>query len=339
MTGLKIHRAGPGVTVQDLGRPGHLARGLSRSGAADTMALYEAAALLRQSPGNAVVEMAGTGGQFEVLGTPVTIALTGAEMRCSVNGRALAWHGTHRLEPGEILEIGGAVAGHYGYLAFDGGIQVDMVLGARAAHTVAGIGQALTTLAELPLSPTGRAEDGLMLDVHDRFSGGTLRVVRSMQTSAFAAKDVQRFAETRFVRDARGNRMGVRLTSDGPGFAAEGGLNVLSEVIVTGDIQVTGDGTPFVLLPESQTTGGYPRIATVIPADLPKIAQAPAGAEIRFEFVDMDVAVSAQRGFVAGLEGMAGAVRPRVRDPHTIPDLLSYQLISGAVAGSEGDPE
>ena len=82
------------------------------------------------------------------------------------------------------------------------------------------------------------------------------------------------------------NRMGVALLPDGPGFDSRAGLSVLSEVITPGDIQMTGDGTPFVLIADCQTTGGYPRIGSVLPCDLPRVAQSRPGAHLRFRFVD-----------------------------------------------------
>ncbi len=127
----------------------------------------------------------------------------------------------------------------------------------------------------------------------------------------------------------------MQLDSEGDGFAAKGQLDILSEVITPGDIQMTGTGAPFILLPECQTTGGYPRIATVLPCDLPRAAQTPAGGEVRFEFVSMEQAVTLQAAFDAELARIPGRVEPLVRDPHDIPDLLSYQLISGMISATE----
>ena len=134
--------------------------------------------------------------------------------------------------------------------------------------------------------------------------------------------------------------MGVRMASDGPGFHAPGGLNVLSEVIVPGDIQITGDGAPFVLIAECQTTGGYPRIATVIPADLPRLAQAAAGAELRFRFMSVDDALTLHRQEHARRTALGRHVQPLVRDPTKISNLADFQLISGVTSGKmegEGD--
>ncbi len=331
---LIIHRAGPQVTVQDRGRPGLLGQGLSQGGAADPVALAEGAALLRQPASHAALEMAGMGGAFEVT-QDTRIALTGAPMAASIDGQALAWNASHLLPAGARLEIGAAQRGIYGYLHLGGGVATDPVLGARAAHLAAGIGRALGPDARLPLGDDPRTEVGLTLDPEPRLAGGTVRMTRSVQTGLFDPEVLERFQHTAFARDARGNRMGARLEFAGAPFAASGQLSILSEVIVPGDIQMTGDGTPFVLLPECQTTGGYPRIGTVIPADLPKIAQAGPGVFLRFVVIELAEAVEVHRRHMAMLAKLPGATRPLLRDPAQMQDLLSYQLISGAISGHE----
>ncbi|RXV64662.1 urea amidolyase [Roseovarius sp. A46] len=331
---LIVHQAGPGVTVQDLGRPGYLAYGLSRGGAADRLALYEGAALLGQAVDSAALEMAGMGGTFEAT-EDMRIALTGAPMRASIDGAALAWNASHPLHAGARLTIGPATAGVYGYLHVGGGIATQEILGARSAHLAAGIGAALAAGDTLPVGPDRGRETGLVLDADDRFSGGEVRVVAGYQTGMFPDEEVARFEETRFTRDARGNRMGVRLAPDGRGFASRAGLTVLSEAIVPGDIQVTGDGAPFVLMSECQTTGGYPRIGAVLPCDLPRVAQAAPGTALRLRFVPSDEALAAERRAAEARDGLRRRLTHLTRDPHDIRDLLSYQLISGVIAGNE----
>lgn len=331
---LSLHQAGPGVTVQDLGRPGHLASGLSRGGAADLIALHEGAALLGQPPGSAAIEMAGMGGTFSA-DADIRIALTGAPMQATLNGDALTWNASHMLPAGAHLSIGAALRGTYGYLHVGGGIATDPVLGSRAAHLVAGIGAALRAGDKLPLGAGKAGPTGQTIDVPDRFSGGPVRIVPSMQTARFPRADLDRFEATDFTRDQRGNRMGARLSFDGAPFAASGQLHILSEIIVPGDIQATGDGAPYVLLSECQTTGGYPRIATVIAPDLPRVAQARPGDPLRFAFITRAEALEALRRHEKHLSALPKSVRPLVRNPHDIPDLLAYQLIGGVTAGDE----
>jgi allophanate hydrolase len=214
-------------------------------------------------------------------------------------------------------------------------VATETVLGARAAHLAAGIGRALRPGDRLPLGDDTRAEVGMTLDTEPRLNGGLVRITRSMQTHLFAPEMLERFQSTAFQRDARGNRMGARLEFEGAPFAATGQLSILSEVIVPGDIQMTGDGTPFVLLGECQTTGGYPRIGTVIPADLPRVVQAGPGVSLRFQEIDLADAVEVQRRHVASLAKLPTTIRPLLRDPAQMQDLLSYQLISGAISAHD----
>ena len=331
MRALRVLRIGPAVSIQDMGRPGLLGQGVSQGGAADVRALAEGAALLGQAPDRAALEMAGLGGDFQAEG-PLRIALTGAVMTATVDGEPVAWNASHALAPGQVLSIGAARSGVYGYLHVGGGIDSPVVLGARAAHLAAGLGRAVAVADILRAGPDAGIETGLVLDVAPRFEGGDLRIVESFQTSRFSASLRDRFAETEFQRGSRANRMGVELKNDGPGFAADGQLNILSEVITPGDVQMTGDGKPFVLLRECQTTGGYPRIGTVLPCDLPRVAQAQSGAALRFRWVSLAEGLEAEARAAAELKELRRACRPLVRDPADIADLLAYQLVGGVIS-------
>jgi len=335
---LNILRAGPSMTVQDQGRAGYLAYGLSRGGAVDALALLEGAALLGQSAELAAIEMAGMGGEFEVV-EDTRIALTGAPMRASIDGVNVQWNASYVLPKGVRLSIGAATTGSYGYLHLGGGVCGALVLGARSAHLAAGIGARLQDGDSLEVGPDAGGLTGQKLGPDGRFDGGLVRIVPSLQTEFFADSEIERFAATTFQRDTRGNRMGVRIIPEGDGFKTEAGLSILSEVIVPGDVQVTGDGMPFVLLAECQTTGGYPRIGSVLPMDLPRVAQARAGAALRFQFVTLDEAVALEQREATRRKSLRGAVQPMIRNPHHISDLLSYQLISGVTNGDDLDRE
>ncbi len=333
---LIIHEVGPSVTLQDLGRPGFRSQGLMQGGAADPLALHEIAALLNQAADLASIEMAGIGGTFEVTEDCV-IALTGAEMDARVDGLRLGWNASHNLPAGARLSIGGARRGTYGYLGFAGGVDAAMQMGARSRHINARVGTVLTVGQRFPLGDTTHAKADQLFDPDDRLSGGTVRIVPSMQTANFEDAVRKRFSSTMFRKDARANRMGVRMDHDGEGFFASDTLSIVSEVIAIGDIQITGDGAPFVLLCECQTTGGYPRIGTVIPSDLSKVAQANTGTDIRFEFVTVKDAIEIEKAARARQSSLKSRLRPLLRDPRDIHDLLGYQLVSGAVSAT-ADP-
>lgn len=331
---LNILRPGPGVTLQDRGRPGWLDLGLSRGGAADRLALAEAEALLGVRGEMTVIEMAGFGADLEAT-EDLQISLTGAPMRASLDGQKLIWNACHSMPAGARLSLGSTLTGTYGYLGINARCERVAQLGAQSAHLVAGIGEPLKAGETLRLGVGASGQVGMFLEVEDRFSGGAVRMVESFHSNLFAKEERQRFQATEFRRGTRGNRMGVRLEAEAGKFHADGARNIISEVILPGDIQITGDGTPFVLLSECQTTGGYPRIGTVLPCDLPKVAQAAPGAPLRFQFVGLEEAVELERSAEAHRKALGRSVRPLIRDPRTIPDLLSYQLISGVVAGNE----
>lgn len=330
-------RAGPGMSIQDLGRPGLTAEGLSPGGAADRLALFEAAALLGMPRPVAAIEMAGMGGELSVT-EPTRFALTGAPMRATLNAAQLLWNTTHVMQPGQRLVIGGVTEGTYGYLTLAGGIATPPWQNSRSAHLAAGVGGFLQAGTTLPLAPGSSAERPQMtLQVAPRFSGGTLRLMPGPQTELFGTETLQRFLATPFHRDRQANRQGVRLAHDGAPFGCDLAAGLASDFIVAGDVQMTGEGTPYVLLSECQTVGGYPRIGTVLPDDLPRIAQAPYNAPLRFSTISTE---EADRLFIddaTRLTQLRKSVRPLVRDPRDIPDLLSYQLISGVTSGDTSE--
>lgn len=335
---LAVLKAGPGLSLQDAGRPGFLAKGLSRGGAVDPMALAEGAALLGQPPETALaVEMAGAGGRFRAEGADLLIALTGAPMSAAIDGTPIAWSASHLLPQGAELTLGGVRRGSYGYLNV-AGLDAPELLGARSAHLGAGIGAWLASGDRLACVPAPGA-GGMMIEPEDRFSGGEIRVLPSVQTDRFDAATRDRLEKTEFRKDARASRMGVRMAHAGRGFSSTEHLSILSEIIVPGDIQVIGDGSPFVLLNECQSMGGYPRIATVISADLPKVAQAGPGDAIRFRYVTLEEALAVRAACFSAMKSLPSRVAPRLRDPGDIPDLLSYQLVSGAISAHQDADE
>ncbi|MEO0918956.1 MAG: urea amidolyase, partial [Pseudomonadota bacterium] len=287
----------------------------------------------------AALEMAGFGGVFEAT-QQTRIALTGASMRCDLDGTTLAWNASHILPPGAKLTIGATVAGNYGYLHIGGGFDQPVRLTAQSTHLAAGLGTPIANGMRLRLAPDPKIDDvGFTLPPGDRSAGTKIRVVPGLQTPLFSEGERLRFEKTEFARHMRSNRMGARLVSDGPGFASVAGLSILSEVIVPGDIQMTGDGTPYVLMAECQTTGGYPRIGTVIPSDLPHVAQADQSVRMRFEFITLEKAVEIEREANDALPRLSRQRRRRIKRPEDLRNLLSHELISGVTCGDDLDPE
>ena len=339
MTGaaLIVSAPGPALTVQDLGRPGHAGQGLSRGGALDPLALWEAAALLGLKGPVASVEMPGMGATFEVT-APMRLALTGAPMQATLDGQPLAWHAAHPVHPGQVLRIGGTTGGTVGYLTPAGGIAMPPLMGSRAAHLAAGIGTLVADDTSLPTGddPTPH-RPACTLRPEPRFGGGSLRLLPGPQTHLFDRARMEGFLAARFTRGPRSNRQAIQLLCEA---AQEWHLDaggMASEPIQAGDVQITGDGTPFVLGPECQTIGGYPRIGSIHPEDLPRLIQADARSPLHFTLLDDAGAAPLPVAPAARLKRLAASVTPLLRDPAQMHDLLSYQLISGVTAGDELD--
>ncbi|SCX98126.1 biotin-dependent carboxyltransferase family protein [Paracoccus tibetensis] len=339
---LIIHAAQGVLTVQDLGRPGHLAQGLGRGGAMDRLALIEAAALLGQPAPLAAIEMAGAGGTFEV-SAPTRIALTGAPMRAQLDGRPLLWAAVHLFRPGQRLRIGPAEAGVYGYLTPAGGIASEAWLGSRAAHLTIGISAPLAAGDAVPLHADPSPQDpALRLDVAPRFAGGELRLIDGPQTPLFSDETLAAFAQARFTRAVQGNRQGIRLDAAAR-FPAEAlrqlTAGLASDIIGPGDVQMTGEGVPYVLGAECQTIGGYPRIGAVLPDDLPRAMQAPPGAGLGFRRITLDEALACHVPEAQLLAEARRRCRPLLRDPREVGDLASHNLIGGVIRGDEHEME
>jgi len=337
---LTIIRAGPLCSLQDLGRPGQLQLGLSQGGAADISALFDAAALLGADRVLPAIEMAAMGGEFTA-NAPLRIALTGAPMRATLDGQALAWNATHVLKAGARLVIGAGVAGVYGYLTCAGGLIGPDWLGSVSTHFNAGIGGALRAGQMLTVAPDPTPDAAQMsIPAITRFDGGTIRIMPGPQTGLFSQTELTRFQETVFTRDATANRQGARLLHDTDPFPCKGGsAGLASDFVAPGDVQMTGTGIPYVLMAECQSMGGYPRIGTVVGADLPLIAQAPVGAALRFTFVSVAQADALETTPAAAITARLPKLKPLVRDVHKIPDLLSYQLIGGVVSATRSQKE
>ncbi len=331
---LIVERAGPLMTVQDMGRPGRLAQGLSRGGAMDRLALVEAAALLDLSAPVAGIEMAGAGGSFRV-GRPMRIALTGAPMRATLDDAPLRWHATHLIHPGQRLLIGGAISGVYGYLTPAGGIATPEWLGSRAAHLSIGIGAPLVAGDAVPTgSDPAPDAPARLITPRPRFEGGTVRIMDGPQTGLFDDQVLAAFLATSFTRATQGNRQGVRFDAD-RSFTTRHAAGLASDVIGPGDLQMTGDGVPYVLMAECQTIGGYPRIGTILPADLAIAAQAAPGTVLSFRRLAPDAADALFETEAQMLAAARAACAPLIRDPATLRDLLSYQLIGGVTCGND----
>jgi 5-oxoprolinase (ATP-hydrolysing) subunit C len=331
----------PGLltTVQDRGRFGLRHLGLSGSGAMDPGALRLANCLVGNDPWAAAIEMALKGGRFEVDATSVRIAIAGAEFTMTADGEPLAPWRSHRLERGQVLTIGTAKDGVWGYLAVAGGLDLPLALGSRSTHLRAEVGglhgRRLEPGDRLPLL-CSEAEPGPELGGKPQESDGSgpFRVIPGPQDEAFSEAGLATFLDAEFAIGPMIDRMGYRL--EGPRIEHADGFNIVSDAVVPGSVQVPGYGQPIVMMADHQTTGGYPKIATVITADLPRLAQLRPGAPLRFLAVDLAEADRARRlalqrrrkaeEAIAPLRPTVGGARPL--DPER---LLSLNLVGGVI--------
>lgn len=263
MTTITILRAGPLTTLQDAGRFGMLRHGISASGPMDGGA-FAAAGVALQVAGSAGIEFT-QGLAFETDG-PLTVATPDVRL----------------LKAGDRVELPPA-AGNYGYVRFDREIDIPAVLGSRSTNVTVGLGgykgRALRAGDRIVFGDAGRAEE------HPRkvpAGDGPLRVIWGIHADLFDARLRQRFTEVAFRVTASLDRMGVRLDEPAGLFRDQRRLSLVSDAIVPGDIQILGDGTPIVLMRDHQPTGGYPRIATIVSADLDRFAQMRPGTEVIF---------------------------------------------------------
>lgn len=296
---IRIIEAGLRSTVQDRGRFGHLRSGVPPSGAADPYALAAA---------NALVGNAADAAGIEIIGAPFSFSCDDARV-VAVSGRDASIAVRSRL-PGGIAvfaRAGRTVTVHagertrYAYLAISGGIATAPVLGSRATYLPAGIGAPLRSGQALPLGDSDIGPEDAARRIDAPRYDGKVRAIAGPHDDRFDSTTVERFFSATFTVETASDRQGARLA--GATLAPRSG-ELLSCGIVVGAVQVPRGGAPIVLLADHQTTGGYPVIATVIGADLGKVAQALPGESLRFYRVDRDEAVEALRAERRALDGL-----------------------------------
>jgi biotin-dependent carboxylase-like uncharacterized protein len=300
--GLKVVAPGLHTSVQDLGRFGYRSAGVPVSGALDRIALMLANALVGNPANTPALEILVQGPVLEVVAPAVRVALVGGSGGLIVEGehrRTVASGQSLRLIQGDRLRMAPLGTTSCAYLAVEGGFDVAPALGSASTYARGGFGgfcgRVLRAGDVLPVRQTA-AELGGELALAKPFEDATdqtIRVVLGPQLDFFTQDAVRIFLSARFTVSSRADRMGYRL--DGPQLAHAKGYNIVSDAIATGSIQVPGSGQPIVLLVDSQTTGGYPKIATVISADLPVIGRRGPGAAVQFAAVTPEEAEDLRR--------------------------------------------
>jgi biotin-dependent carboxylase-like uncharacterized protein len=278
------------TTVQDLGRPGYGHLGISASGAADALSLRAGNRLVGNAEGAPALEMTLVGGTFEFESGAV-VALAGAEFEANI-----AFGAATTVRAGEQVRCGPTRGGARCYLCVRGGIEAPRVLGSASAHLVSGIGRPLRKgdLLEIGGLVTG---EPLRRRVPAPEPRAALRVTAGPQSGWFGEELYRAAWEVR--EDS--NRMGLRLR--GPRLERHAGA-MLTEGAPLGAVQVPPEGQPIILFVEHQTTGGYPKIANVIAADLHRIGQLRPRDRVGFEPVSIASAVEMLREQEDWLRGL-----------------------------------
>jgi allophanate hydrolase subunit 2 len=232
--------------------------------------------------GSTGIEFTSAGIGFRVEDGPLAVAADGGAFALTVNGEALAWPARVVLKAADVVEIRPGAWGNWGYLRFGREVVVAPVLGSRSTNSIAGLGRVLAAGDAIAFGEEAARQTA----PHPRPAEqgqGPIRVIWGLHADRFDNTVRQRFVAEPFRVSARMNRMGTRLDDLAGVFAEQRVLSLVSDAIVPGDVQVLGDGTPIVLMRDHQPTGGYPRIATIVSADLDRFAQLRPGSAVRFE--------------------------------------------------------
>jgi biotin-dependent carboxylase-like uncharacterized protein len=338
--GLRMLAPGLHTTVQDLGRGGYQAIGVPVSGALDGVNLRLANALAGNPPGAPALEILISGPAFEIAADTVRVALAGAGASLAIGPQKVRVDAGQSLTllRGEVIEVVAARQSACCYLAVEGGIAVPLVLGSASTYVRAAIGgldgRALRKGDFVPLA-MARASDRPELRLSspvEATDDQPIRVVLGPQQEYFTEEAVAALLASEFRISQSADRMGMRL--DGPLLQHRRGWDIVSDAIMTGAIQVPGSGQPILLLADHQTTGGYPKIATVISADLTIVGRRRPGDTVRFAAVTVEAAEALCRDTERRLSEMLARLEPVPDRPAIdLGSLYDGNLISGVVSG------
>ena len=289
MRGFAVLDGGPQTTVQDLGRPGYLRYGIPPSGPVDLASFLLANRLVGNPDTAAALECALIGPRLEMRGEAV-LAVTGADMPVTVNGREIPrWTAAH-VRAGDVVKLDPSPRGARAYVAFSGGIDVPRRLGSRATYLRGALGGFqgrplkkgdLVNLGRPTTAPAQVGSRRVKPEMVPTFPDEVeVRVILGPQADRFTPEGLARFLGEPYEVTPQSDRMGARL--QGPAIAHARGHDIVSDGIPLGGIQVVGDGQPIVLLVDRQSTGGYTKVAAVCSFDVGKVGQAKPRQRLRF---------------------------------------------------------
>ena len=296
MSTIQVQAPGLQTTVQDLGRNGFGPVGVSPSGAADQISLRLGNQLVANAESAPALEMMLLGGTFAFPDAAI-LALTGSDFGALLDDVRLEVGTSVEVRPGQTLRLGPTSSGARCYLCVHGGIVVKPFLGSASTHILSGMGgfegRALRKGDVLRIGSTTEPFHKRTIAPHalEHLSRrNVLRVTPGPQADWFSDSSLRSFYAGTYRVGEQSNRMGLRL--EGAVVTQRGAGQMITEGVSLGAIQVPAGGSPIILFVDQQTTGGYPKIANVISADLHRVGQLRPRDEIRFELVTFDEARS-----------------------------------------------
>lgn len=316
---IKITKPGFFTTVQDRGRMGFQRYGIPVAGAMDDFSFRVANILLGNDENAAALETTFMGPDMQIEFDGF-IAITGANMEPKINGNNIKMWRSIKVHKGDSLTFSGASQGLRSYIAFGGGIDVVEVLKSKSTYVRGPLGgyngRKLMEGDEVPVaSSNSKAEAGKYISpgyIPRYTKENVVRVILGPQDDHFSPKVIETFLSSPYKITAETDRMGYRL--EGPILTHVKGPDIISDGIVFGSVQVPGHGSPIVMMADRQTTGGYTKIATVIWADLPLLAQMGPGDTIHFH----GVTIEKGQDIFAQYEENINNIKARVKNSYVI---------------------
>ncbi|WP_022819086.1 biotin-dependent carboxyltransferase family protein [Fusobacterium russii] len=306
MPNMKVIKPGLCTTIQDIGRIGYQQYGIPVSGVMDEFAFRVANFLVEADENNAVLEIPYLGPTLE-FDFDVTIAITGANLNPKINGQDITMWRSMNIKKGDVLTFSSMKSGARAYLAFAAEIDVPLVNGSKSTLLKSKLGgfegRQLNIGDVVNFKNPKLVEKRKILAskyIPQYLKSEEIRVVLGPQDDYFTEKGIKTFLNSEYEITKEADRMGMRL--EGEFIEHKNKADIISDAAVFGSIQVPGNGKPIILLADRQTTGGYTKIATVIKADLPKLAQMTTGNKIRFKNLNIEEAEQEYRNFYNRLE-------------------------------------